>query len=214
MPNYISETLLARYTLLPPVSKRKPYTTSRLAILDDGTTMPVLRILAREKFGEWDEREKFPFWIDKDWTHETLDNVELCAHSESDGQRPISSYGVPAGTQEYSRRWRAANTEKVKTSQRNYRRRRAEEHRRLRELERSGNVPTEDRSTLPPLSQTEEERRRDGQGSSVTEGLGDPSQAATASLLDKLEELIEPADPDGGGSAVPVPIDLEGRSVI
>jgi hypothetical protein len=56
--------------------RRTPYTTTRIAILKDGSTMPVLTMLARCKFGGI-PKHVFPFWADGDHTNETLENVEL-----------------------------------------------------------------------------------------------------------------------------------------
>jgi hypothetical protein len=168
--SFRTEQFLESYELLPPVSKRRAYTMSRLAVLKDGTTMPVLRILAREKFEEWDEKEVFPFWVDRDWTNETLENVGLCPVLDKDAKRLASSYGVPAGTKEYSKRWRAANVEKVKASQKAYRLRRADEYRRLRLL-----------ASGEPLAE--------GETSSTTVRIEEPS------ILSKLAELTR--EPEG-----------------
>lgn len=65
---------------LEPISGigRLSFTTSRLAVLADGTTVPVLHLLARQKFGEW-SASRFPFWVDGNFRNETLANVDLAA---------------------------------------------------------------------------------------------------------------------------------------
>ena len=105
--------------ILNPISKRKKYTTSRLVIQDDGTTVPVLRLLALEKFGPWSEIEYEAIWQDGDWTNETWDNVAVIQRlSETRDQR--SSYGVPAGTPEYYKRYRQKNKDKIAAAQKRY----------------------------------------------------------------------------------------------
>jgi hypothetical protein len=59
---------------LPPLAGRTPFTESRLAVLPDRTTVPVLFLLAVRK-GGWDPETHFPFWLDGDSTNETLSNV-------------------------------------------------------------------------------------------------------------------------------------------
>ena len=101
------------------MNKRKRYTTSRLVIQPDGTTVPVLRLLALEKFGPWQEIEFEPIWKDGNWTNETWGNVMLLERlSEVRDRR--STYGVPAGTPEYYRRYRKANKDKVAAAQKKY----------------------------------------------------------------------------------------------
>jgi len=62
---------------LEPLSRsHPPHTISRIALLKDGTTRPVLRLLAERKFGPL-SRDALPFWIDGDPNNETLANVAL-----------------------------------------------------------------------------------------------------------------------------------------
>lgn len=102
-----------------PLTRRSVYRRSRLAILNDGTTMPVLELLAREKFMKWEE-DQFPFWVDGDYHHEVPENVGLATRSSNGETRQRSSLGVPAGTKEYMKRWRERNKERVQASQRQY----------------------------------------------------------------------------------------------
>jgi hypothetical protein len=107
---------------LEPVGRRSPYTASRLAVLQDGSTMPVLQLLAERKFGKWEE-EYFPFWVDGNRRNETLGNVDLATRASrvaKRARRARNSFGVPAGTKEYMKKWRAANKDKVRTAQSQY----------------------------------------------------------------------------------------------
>jgi hypothetical protein len=105
-----------------PIGKKSPYKTSRLMVLEDGTTMPVLTFLAKAKFTSWDE-DQFPFWIDGNYKNEIPENVGLATSLGGRSKklrRPRSAYGVPAGTKEYMRAWRAAHKDSVKASQKKY----------------------------------------------------------------------------------------------
>jgi len=110
-------------SFIEPIGKRSAYTASRLAVLKDGSTRPVLLLLAERKFGTWPE-EKFPFWLDGDRTNETLENVDLATRpsrpTAPSGKRAKNPYGAPAGSREYMRRWRTANRERVNASQKTY----------------------------------------------------------------------------------------------
>jgi hypothetical protein len=110
--------------LLPPVGGRgkSAYTTSRLAVLRNGTTAPVLRLLAERKFSSWDEAERFPYWADGDHTNELLSNVELATRMGAGSPRSKKGrLGAPAGSREYMRLWQKANKDKVAAAQRRYR---------------------------------------------------------------------------------------------
>jgi hypothetical protein len=104
---------------LEPLNARSPFTASRLAILKDGSTFPVLRLLAERKFGSWPEGS-FPFWIDGDSSNETLENVALAPRLRTERRR----LGLPGGP-DYRKRWRAANRERVRQYGRNAALRRA-----------------------------------------------------------------------------------------
>ena len=127
-------TLLAEKRILEPINKRKKYTTSRLVVQPDGTTVPVLRLIALEKFGQRTEAEYAPIWKDGDWTNESWDNVVLMERvSETRDKR--SSYGVPAGTPEYYRRYRKANKDKIAAAQKRYNARKRDALRAMKEIE-------------------------------------------------------------------------------
>ena len=86
MTEQFIEEIVKEY--LPPLSLRSNFTSSRLAILKDHTTKPVLTLLAEKKFGEWNRDDAFPFWIDGDPTNETLSNVALAQRAKSFRLRP------------------------------------------------------------------------------------------------------------------------------
>lgn len=103
-----------------PLTERNAFRASRLAVLHDGTTKPVLDILAAKRYPEgWDE-DQFPFWVDGNRRNEMLENVGLATRSSTGNAARRSSYGVPAGTKEYMRLWRAKNREKLRASQKRY----------------------------------------------------------------------------------------------
>src|SRR5436853_4513599 len=90
-----TDPLLEGREFFPPLDdKRHAWTRSRLLRLDDGTTMPVLRWLATEKYGTWDETAYRPYWKDRDWTNEVLDNVALVELKSSERRRGRSRYNV------------------------------------------------------------------------------------------------------------------------
>ena len=127
-------TLLHERRILEPINKRKKYTTSRLVVQPDGTTVPVLRLIALEKFGQWSDVEHEPIWKDGDWTNESWDNVALMDRlSETRDKR--SSYGVPAGSPEYYRRYRKANKDKIAAAQKRYNTRKRDALRAMKEIE-------------------------------------------------------------------------------
>src|SRR6266576_3101139 len=91
--------------LVEPLSYRKQWTASRLVVLGDGTTTPLLALLAEAKYGPWDGKRYMAVWKDKNCTNESIDNVALVEISSiGSGRGRISSLGVPSGTKEY---WKA-----------------------------------------------------------------------------------------------------------
>lgn len=101
-----------RPVLMPP-RLRRTWSNSRLVGLEDGSTMPLLHIIAEAKFGPWDPSKYYPVWADQNWCHEDLENVVLVEKAAPREHRPKSQYGVPAGSREYYKRYRAAHPEKV-----------------------------------------------------------------------------------------------------
>lgn len=114
---------------LEPLTQRSDFRRSRLAVLRDGTTIPVLDLLARAKFKSWEE-EQFPFWLDGNYLNESSSNVGLATKSSNGGAQRRSAYGVPAGTKEYMKRWREANRDKQRAAQARY----AEKQKRVLEI--------------------------------------------------------------------------------
>lgn len=92
---------------IDPLVEHSPYTTSRIAVLKDGTPCSVLQLLAERKFGAVPEGH-FPFWIDGDSRNETLSNVAL-AEREARARRKLKLPGGP----DYRKRWRELNPERV-----------------------------------------------------------------------------------------------------
>jgi len=82
-------------------------------IQEDGTPMPLLLFIAERKFNTWDPRTHYPVWADKDWTNEDEDNVKLVRKFAA-GSVQRNTTGVPAGSPEYHKAYRAAHPEKVK----------------------------------------------------------------------------------------------------
>jgi len=75
-------TAQAASFLLPLGNVWFAYTSSRVAVLKDGSTKPVLTLLAELRFPDWAAspallRRQAPFWKDGDLTNETLENVDL-----------------------------------------------------------------------------------------------------------------------------------------
>ena len=110
-PSYKTDTYILTISsgFIPPVSPgRTNFTTSRLAILSDNSTRPVLSLLAERKFGKWKRTEAFPFWIDGDPHNETLDNVALAQRE----RRPRRKLNIPPGD-EYKNQWKRENRDRA-----------------------------------------------------------------------------------------------------
>lgn len=101
--------------LVEPLSYRKQWTASRLVLMDDGTTTPLLTLLAEAKFGPWDPKTHIAVWTDKNCTNESPDNVSLVELSSiGSGRGRMSKFGIPSGTKEYFRRYAQENREKLR----------------------------------------------------------------------------------------------------
>jgi hypothetical protein len=105
---------------LEPLTARSDFKKSRIAVMHDGTTAPVLDVLARRKYATGWEEDQFPFWVDGNYRNEMLANVGLATKASNGDARRRSAFGVPAGTKEYMKRWRAANRDKMKAAQQRY----------------------------------------------------------------------------------------------
>lgn len=153
-----------------PISRKNAWTMSRLAVLPDGSTMPVLRILALRKFGEYEEDERFAMWIDGNYHNEVMDNVILMDR-KIEATKRRSSYGVPAGTPEYRRRYQAANKERVRAAQKR---------------------AYDKRKTLLKIAKATTEIAQGLGGAELLEGMQE--QQDRQSLLERLAELAAADD--------------------
>jgi hypothetical protein len=111
--------ILSGREIIAAPSYQKQWTASRLVKMNDGTTIPLLWVLAEHKFGAFDPRTHMPYWADKRCTNESLENVEMIAISPDPRPRQ-NPYGVPAGTVEYMRRYNTANKERLRAQRREY----------------------------------------------------------------------------------------------
>lgn len=104
--------------VIMPATRRNAWTRSRLVALPDGP-VPLLYLLATAKFGQWDPKEKFPYWKDRNWTNESIENVALMDETVSTGAKGrMSQFGVPSGTKEYRKLYREKHKERLNTYQR------------------------------------------------------------------------------------------------
>lgn len=106
--------------IIDPPRLRRTWQNSRLVIQEDGTTLPVLHVLAEHLFGPWDPHTHYPVWKDMDWTNESLENVQLASRFGSRPKRPKNASGFPSGTPEYHKWYRTQHPEKQKEYNRNY----------------------------------------------------------------------------------------------
>ena len=120
--------------IIDPPMKRRTWENSRLFVNEDNTTTPVLVELAHYKFGPWDPKEHYPVWKDKDFCNESPDNIALIER-QSYGPRKSNPYGVPAGTREYWKKYRAANQDRMREIRRAAYHRQKEERKKLKDLE-------------------------------------------------------------------------------
>jgi len=101
-----------RRVILPPKRKGSGWNWSRLVVTDEGP-VPILTLLAREVYPEWDSRHQIPFWKDRNPRNESAENVGL-VESSTRRRKLRSTLGVPAGTKEYWKAYRQANSIRVK----------------------------------------------------------------------------------------------------
>lgn len=109
--------LLQGRRLVEPASYSKQWTASRLVDLGEGRTTPLLLLIARAKYGEFDPKTHLVFWIDKDCTNETWDNVGMVDNEVKSRATRKSQFGVPSASREYHRQWREKNKERVREYQ-------------------------------------------------------------------------------------------------
>ena len=112
-----------------PLSSKSASRASRLVVLADGTTAPVLLLLARRAFAKsFDEELQIPVWKDGDRTNETLANVSL---RDRPSGRVKALKALKTGGREYMRVWRASHKAAGAASSRKYAEKRAELVRRV-----------------------------------------------------------------------------------
>jgi hypothetical protein len=106
--------------IIYPANQRLTWTNSRLVVFPDGSTMPVLWLLAKEKHIGWDTDEWYPTWKDKElsWTWESLDNVQLLQKVRPRTKRSSNTTGFRAGSREYFQAYHAKPENKEKARQR------------------------------------------------------------------------------------------------
>lgn len=139
---------------------------SRLVVLTDGTTMPVLRVLAREAGLVWDDAKERPEWRDPNARPlEIRENVHIVALRTEPFIRR-SAYGVKSGTAAYRKAWRGAHPESVR---------------------RYAKASYERRKELIAKGRQLAEIERGLEGKDLVEDLKDP-------VLSKLESLIDGTD--------------------
>lgn len=118
----IAEAFKRKREIIAAPSRRSRWTSSRLVVWEDGTTTPLLTVFARLRFENYDEKLFSPYWTNKDPDDERVDNVSLMQFGASSQRaKKPNTYGVPAGSPEYFKRYRSANKEKVAEAQRRYR---------------------------------------------------------------------------------------------
>lgn len=109
--------LVAGAEVVLPPSTRSPWTRSRIVLLPEGP-VPLLAMIAMKKFGQWNAVEQFPYWKDKNWTNESLDNVEMTDTDQMlNRQTKVSQFGIPSGTAEYARKYRDKHRERLNNYQ-------------------------------------------------------------------------------------------------
>jgi hypothetical protein len=144
--DFKQDKLAARLTagrrlISPPKAHGSAWSWSRLVVLDDGP-VPLLTLLAREIYPEWDPRTQTAFWRDHDPTHETAANVVLADISFGKRKKGRSPWGK-SGTPAYWKAYRLSKHEKLKAYHKN-RSRQIRAHARIfKEASERGEVITE-----------------------------------------------------------------------
>lgn len=98
--------------VIEPSTGTRSWKASRIGIYKDKTQASVLYVLSIEKYGLYDTREWMAYWRDGNWRNESYDNIALAERGIA--RVKPNKIGVPGGTKEYHRLYRAAHPEKVK----------------------------------------------------------------------------------------------------
>jgi len=106
--------LIGDRKILDPPSPRISWTNSRLVVLDNGSTIPLLHVIAEAAHGFWDPNEVYPVWDDKNWTNESFTNTKLIRKAVGRTKRSNNTTGFPAGTPDYYRAYRAKHKDRNK----------------------------------------------------------------------------------------------------
>lgn len=115
--------ILGERRLIEPPTRRRSRWGGHLVIVSDGSTVPLLTLLAVHKFGPFDETMK-PYWKDANPFNMRMDNVELMVMKAPKKKAYTPQHivnaeeKVIAGTPEYWRRYRLKNREKFNKYQR------------------------------------------------------------------------------------------------
>jgi hypothetical protein len=158
---------------------------SRLMVMANGDTLPVLHQLARQKFKRW-EKDQQPIWVDGDHHNETEENVALRERTVQRRVRRHTDLGFPAGTPEYMKAWRKANPDKARAAQKRYVQKRKELLASLKDL-RAG--------ALEEMRQRQSITFVPGEaGAKFAMDPGDPF----SKLVEKLSSVIDDVLDDGG----------------
>lgn len=103
-----------RQIITPSSTHASAWTWSRLVVMDDGLPMPILTLLAREVFPEWDPKIQHAFWKDHDPTNESGANIGF-ADVEFRRKRSKPALGMKSGTKEYWKKYRQLHADRLKT---------------------------------------------------------------------------------------------------
>lgn len=120
-------TLFGVVRLINPLTRKNSRVASRIAVLKDGRTVPVLRLFAAHLKGGSVPQDAVPYWLDGDYENEELSNVGFATKPKASPFKKKSPYSAPSGTLEYMREWRAANRERVRAAQKRFAARKTEE---------------------------------------------------------------------------------------
>ena len=118
-------TVLAQFKTIVPAKGGSSWTKSPIGVYEDGRMESVLVVLARTKYGPYDNDTHMAYWKDRDPSNVTWANVRVARRARR--SRAVNPYGAPSGTAEYWRAYRRAHPERMKTyQQRNTAKRKAE----------------------------------------------------------------------------------------
>jgi len=130
-------SLLAEHFIqvLEPATLRDSWATSRVGVTATGELCSVLGLLARTRYGPFDDTVWLAYWADRNWRNESWDNV-LVARRRVHGPRQARPYGAPADTAKYRRAYYAANKARFQAAHARHRAKRAARLQELQDVER------------------------------------------------------------------------------